>query len=104
MKTKIFTITKTGYNAGIYGCSAEYFICIYTKISNYQGKKELTMERFTFEGMYWVEERIKESMGKKGFNYYYTWSNYWKLSKKDVNNNTMREYESIKYIENWFKN
>lgn len=72
MRTKIFWIIKTWYSAGVYGCSGEYFTCIYTYIekvkwNQYNGWKDFEQMQFGyfyFEGMYWVEERVADEMKK----------------------------------------
>lgn len=101
MKTKIFTITKTGYTTGIYGCTGEYFTLNYTYINKTTG--DLEMNFFHFQGMYWADERVREAMENKKFRYQYSNANYGKLVKKDIYPNTMDEYEAIEYIKNNFK-
>jgi len=110
MKTKTFTIIKTWYSAGVYGCSNEFFTCIYTFIEKVQGNdyngwkdfERLNFNNFNFKGMYWAEERIREAMKSKGYFYTYTWGNFWKLPASEAKH-SKGEYEAINYIKNNFK-
>lgn len=101
MKTKIFTITKTGFTSGIYGCTNELFTCNYTKISKYNG--HLEMDFFHFKGTYWAEERVADALKAKGFREFHSNANYGKALAKEVYPSTMWESEAIEYINNSFK-
>lgn len=90
---KHFTITKVGYSTGIYGCSGEYFVCVYVTPKK-QGA-------FHFKGMYGAEERIEKVMLDKGFRFFYVPSRFGKLTGTDKNG-FMPEYEAIDYINNGF--
>lgn len=103
MNTKIFWIIKTGYSKWVYWCTGEYFTAFYTKIEEYKWVKSLKIDSFHFEGMYWVEERVKSEFEKLGFEYNYINWNFWKLTKKDIYKNTKNEEEAIEYIKNNIK-
>jgi hypothetical protein len=51
---KLYTTIKTGYTAGIYGCSGEYF----TTTIITQNKKGLDTRIIHFQGMYGAENRV----------------------------------------------
>jgi hypothetical protein len=87
---KFFTITKTGYTAGVYGCSGEYFTCIICNDENITG--------FAFYGLYGAEERIKAIIEDMGYNFRYVRSYYGQLKQKD-GKGSMKESEAITYIE-----
>lgn len=87
---KTFTIIKTGYTAGIYGCSNEYFVCIYSK-----GRE---MHNFLFHGMYGAEERVARAMKDKGFVDCYTPSWFGKMTRKDVCPGSLSETQAIDLV------
>jgi len=95
---KIFGIAKTGYTAGIYWNTWEYYTCIYSYIDEYKWTKKLKLTSFTFQWQYWADERIRVEMEKKGFNYSYISANVWKLNKKDIYKNTKNETEALNFI------
>lgn len=93
---KQFTTFKVGYTSGIYGCSNEYFMTIYT-----QGKKHGS---FIFYGLYGPEERVAGAMRSKGYKEYYTPTIYGKMTRNDIPSKAvMSEYTAVKYIKNNFK-
>lgn len=103
---KTFTILKVGYSVGVYGCSNEFFTCIYTstprekKIYNVSG-----LSSFSFKGMYGVEERIKEVMKEKGFKESYCPSNFGQLKGEDKYWIGFKsENQAIEYIKRGFIN
>jgi hypothetical protein len=90
---KLFTITKTGYTAGIHGNTGEYFTLIIVN--------ETGLQSFKFGGMYGAESRVAEVMKEKGYKDYYTTSNYGKLTRKDIaQGNTYSEHSMINYLKN----
>ena len=101
---KYATIIKTGYTAGIYGNSGEYFTCIFTSKNASKG-----LMWFKFHGQYGVEERVSRMMQDAGYTMSYSQADYGKLTRKDIMKNNYSEYiikENIKellehgYIEN----
>jgi len=91
---KNYTIIKIGYSAGVYGCSNEYFTTI---ITNSSGKNK-GMLSISFYGMYGAEERISAELRKRGYNQHYTQSFFGKMTKRDLTNNCVSEYEAINWI------
>ena len=76
---KNFTILKVGYTTGVYGCSGEYFTCIY---NNKAG-----MNSFSFEGMYGVEERVEATLKDRGYQFIYINSDYGKMKYREIPRN-----------------
>jgi hypothetical protein len=74
---KYFGIIKVGYSAGLVGCTNEFFVCIYT------GKEK--MESFGFKGMYGVEDRVREIMQGRGYEYSYIPSQFGQIKGRDKN-------------------
>lgn len=88
--TKLFIIMKTGYSAGVYGCSAEYFKLVVVK------KGE--MKSISFQGMYGPEERVAETLRDKGFKQNYCpYCGFGKITGKDKNL-AMSETEALEWI------
>lgn len=90
---KLFTITKTGYSSGVYGCSAEYFTCIFTHREG--------LRSFRFYGMYGAEERIEQALKDLGFEYFYCPSEYGKVPRNEGTKYAHTEYtvlENLKEI------
>lgn len=73
---RLFTTFKTGYTAGTYGCSGEYFTTI---IIGTKGTKTIK-----WHGMYGPEYRVAEYLKKKGYKEFYTSTNYGKLKRDDI--------------------
>lgn len=96
MQNKQFTITKTGYTAGVYGCTNEYFTLI---TSNKDG-----MESYIFSGMYGVESRVRDILKENGYEEYYSYSNYGRLTRKDVRPNTPGEHSFINELKERLNN
>jgi hypothetical protein len=93
---KQFTTIKTGYTAGVYGCSGEYFTTIYTN-----GSKNGS---FRFYGMYGAEERIAQAMKQKGYKEFYVGSFYGRMTRNDIPNKAYKsENQAIEYIKRGFK-
>lgn len=93
---KYFGIIKTGYSAGIYGCSNEYFVCIYTDKDR--------LNSFAFKGMYGVENRIEEAMKNKGYIYSYIPTQFGQIKGSDKNwCGFLYENKAIEYINKNFK-
>ena len=88
---KQFTILKVGYSKGIYGCSNEYFTCIYT---NKQG-----FNSFSFKGMYGVEERVAEVLKSKGLEEVYTPTDYGLIPSRKSWLGFKSEYETCDWLE-----
>lgn len=89
---KTFTIIKIGYTVGVYGCSGEYFQCIYTD--------KRGGNNFIFQGLYGVEDRIKQAMADKGYHFFHTASIYGKLTRNDGTSLKWikSEYEALDFI------
>ena len=87
---KQFTTIKTGYTAGVYGCSGEYFTTIYV---NSKG-----INSFHFYGMYGAEERIARALKDKGYEEKYTQSFYGKMTRKDYTANSKSEYTTLEEL------
>ena len=93
---KYATIIKTGYSAGIYGNSGEYFTCIFT------GKNG--MSYFKFESQYGGEQRIAHLLEERGYKVDYSAGNYGKIAKKDIHKvGTYNEYVVEKNIDELLK-
>ena len=87
---KQFTILKVGYTAGIYGCSGEYFTCIYTGNAG--------MGSFSFSGMYGADERVSGEMKARGYKNIYCQSDYGKMKSRDIpRNRFMGEGEAVEF-------
>lgn len=85
---KMATIIKTGYTAGVYGCSSEYFTLIAIN-----GKKHSAIK---FNGMYGAEERVRHELEKYGYYFFYTSGEYGKLNAREIHKPTnYSEYELI---------
>jgi len=82
--TKQFTILKVGYTHGIYGCSGEYFNCIYTTKNG--------LSSFPFNGMYGAEERVAGTLRSRGFEEKYTPTDYGKMKAK-INFRALTEFQ-----------
>lgn len=89
---KLFTIIKIGYTAGMYGCSGEYFNCIFVD--------KRGLNNFIFRGMYGAEDRIRDAMTAKGFKNFFTPSIYGKLTRKDgIDLKWLKsEYQALDFI------
>jgi hypothetical protein len=77
---KMFTIIKTGYTAGSYGCSGEYFTLIAINGKNHSAIK--------FNGMYGAEQRVQHELEKYGYKYFYTSGEYGRLSAREIHKPT----------------
>ena len=85
---RVFTIIKTGYTAGVYGCSGEYFTLIMINNKNFSSIK--------FNGMYGADERVKTYLEKKGYLYFYSNGEYGKLNSREIHKPTnYSEYQLI---------
>ena len=88
---KQFTIIKTGYTAGVYGCTNEFFTVVITD-------DELN-DTFTFKGMYGAEERVAEEFKLKGYKRFYCRANFGKLVRNDLKDVYVRtENEAIQVV------
>lgn len=93
---KIYTTIKTGYTAGVYGCTGEYFT---TTLIDTDKDGKLYTNILHFEGMYGVEQRINNLLEEKGYKYIHSNCSYGKLTRKDIPKNWYKsEYEAIEYI------
>ncbi len=102
---KTFTILKVGYSSGVYGCSNEYFTCIYSSTPRQRKLYNGGLHSFSFKGLYGVESRIEEAMKEKVFTFSYTPSQYGKITGQDKYWIGFKgETEAIKYIKGGFKN
>ena len=93
---KMFTILKTGYSSGYYGCSAEYFTCIFT----HKG----SLKCFRFYGMYGAEERVGALMVKKGYKGFYTSAEWGKVPAREAQKYSNSEHIIIQNIDELLKN
>ena len=85
---RLHTIIKTGYTAGSYGCSGEYFTLIMIN-----GSKTSSIK---FNGMYGAEERVRTYLNKKGYKDFYTNGEYGKLNSREIHKPTnYSEYDLI---------
>lgn len=85
---KMATIIKTGYTAGVYGCSGEYFTLIAIN-----GKKHSAIK---FNGLYGAEERVARELEKYGYNFFYTSGEYGRLNSREIHKPTnYSEYDLI---------
>lgn len=85
---RLFTTIKTGYTAGVYGCSGEYFTLIMVNNHNTSSIK--------FNGMYGVDERIAEYLKKRGYKSFYTNAEYGRLNSREIHKPTnYSEYDLI---------
>jgi hypothetical protein len=87
---KVFTVTKTGYTAGVYGNSGEYFTLIWVNSNGLHSQM--------FSGQYGAEQRIASEMKSLGYKDYYTHSNYGKLTRKDIIKNTLSEHTMLEML------
>lgn len=87
---KQFTTIKTGYTAGIYGCSNEYFTTIYIN--------DTGINSFHFYGMYGAEERIARAMKEKGYEEKYTQSFYGRMTRKDITKASKSEHTTLEEL------
>ena len=95
---KTFTVIKTGYSAGAYGCSNEFFTAIYTKAGKLQS--------FSFKGMYGSDSRIKRAFKEKGYTEVYVPSFYGQLKgedRKHVEKFSLYDDNAVKFVVNGFK-
>ena len=88
---KSFAITKVGYSAGVYGCSGEYFLIIYTKDGE--------LKSMCLNGMYGSEDRVADEFIKLGYKKNYIWNDYSQCKSRD-----MKSFESEYIIINKIKN
>ena len=85
---RLHTIIKTGYTAGSYGCSGEYFTLILIN-----GNKTSSIK---FNGLYGAEERVRAYLDKKGYKFFYTNAEYGQLKSREIHKATnYSEYELI---------
>lgn len=85
---RLFTIIKTGYTAGQYGCSGEYFTLIMINGKNTSSIK--------FNGLYGAEQRVEQYLKDKGYKFFYTQAEYGRLSTREIHKPTnYSEYDLI---------
>lgn len=87
---QLFTIIKTWYTSGTYGCSWEQFTVIIIEWDK--------TNSILFEGLYGTEDRIASLLKEKWFNQFYSYANYGKISRKKIRKNTLSEYQAIEEI------
>ena len=93
---KTYSIIKTGYTRGIYGCSNEYFNLI---ISDDKG-----LHNLQFYGMYGTEERVSRVMTDNKYTNMYLSTTYGQLKRDDIaKKQLMSEQQAIEYIQRGFK-
>lgn len=88
---KNFTNIKIGYTSGVYGCTGEYFLVIYTS--------EKGLKSVCYKGMYGVEERVCKVLKDAGYQENYTASTYGKLVRNDLWKGILSENLAIKELE-----
>lgn len=74
---QLFTTIKTGYTAGVYGNTGEYYT---TTLINSHG----VTTSLKWHGQYGADYRIAEFLKKKGYKEFYTNANYGKLKRDDI--------------------
>lgn len=89
---KQFVITKTGYSAGVYGCSAEYFTCVIVNSKGISG--------FRFYGMYGAEERVSRALVDKGYEPRYVGSEYGKVLYREGTKYSKTEKQALEEVKN----
>ena len=89
---KQFTIIKVGYTKGTFGCSNEYFTCIYTDKEG--------LNAIHFKGLYGTDDRVSRHMEKQGYKINYVQSHYGKMIVKENERFFMGELETIEHIKN----
>jgi hypothetical protein len=89
---KLFTIIKTGYSAGVYGCSNEYFTAI---IIN----DEKTAS-FMFRGLYGEEHRIADIIKEYGYKDFYVNGAYGKIPSREYKASLFLDEKEIKDLLN----
>lgn len=94
MQTKLFTIIKTWYTAGTYGCTWEQFTAIIIEWEQ--------TNTILFEWLYGTEERIASLLKDKWFIQFYSYANYGKISRKEIRKNTLSEHQAIEEIKNTY--
>lgn len=83
-----FTTIKTGYTAGVYGNTGEYFTTILIN-----GKNTSSLR---WHGQYGAEYRIAEFLKARGYKEFYTPANYGRLKRDDIMHKvTYSEYELL---------
>lgn len=96
---KQYAVIKVGYTAGVYGCSGEYFNCIFFD--------ENGLQNFCFSGMYGADGRVKEEMNNKGYEQKYLISDFGKMTTRGndriAKGRFMSEHKAVEYIKNGFK-
>jgi hypothetical protein len=90
---KLFTTIKVGYSSGVFGCTGEYFITVFTH------KKGLSS--FKFKGLYGAEDRVNAVMKQKGYKDFYNGVSYGKLTGDDKKF-YWSETQAIKFINSGF--
>lgn len=91
---KTFTIIKTGYSAGTYGCSNEYFTLIAT---DDQGEGT----SINFHGLYGTDYRVAEPLKAKGYKQVHASAPYGQIKGEErtrANKYGKSEFEAIEYI------
>ena len=91
---KQYTIIKTGYSSGVYGCSAEYFTLIVFDTD----KQKTYPDIHHFWGLYGAEDRIAEHLKQAGYSGGIYSSNYGKVPsrEKKIGNNEHATLEELK--------
>ena len=95
---KNFSIIKIGYSSGVYGCSNEFFVCVYSTPSKFG--------LFHFSGMYGAEERVSRTLMDMGFKAYYTPNCFGKLigeDKRHAERWGLSEAQVIDFVKGGFK-
>lgn len=86
---RLFTTVKTGYTAGVYGNTGEYYTTILINNKNTTSVK--------WHGQYGPDYRIKEFLTAKGYKEFYTNANYGQLKRDDILTRvTYSEHELLK--------
>ena len=89
---KIATITKTGYTAGTYGCTNEFF-----SVSLINGSVNTS---FVLKGMYGAEQRVAQAIETRGYDVIYPATLYGKMKSNDPGNRFAKtENQAIEKID-----
>ena len=73
---KFFAITKIGYTSGIYGCSGEQFLAIWTSKEG--------LKSYAFEGLYGAGERVSRLFLDKKYKTNYIGNRYGQMTRQEA--------------------
>ena len=87
---KKFTTIKVGYSKSIYGCANEYFTTIIINGNNTQS--------ISHKGLYGSEDRINRALKDKGFEEFYTPSDFGLIPLRNVWRGFISEHEALELV------